>query len=132
MAKQPQTKGKGNEKSNSRNPADWNDITFINMPLNEAQQKDFKSRREEMHGCVPEFLLTFGQAGYKFSITFDENNSCFIASVTCKRALDPNFGYCLTSRSDDAIEALALCAYKTYFCCPECDWIKDTQSRNWG
>lgn len=132
MSKRPQSKGNGNEKSNSKNPLDWSSVEFITMPLNEAQKKDFSSRLREMCDSVPEFLLTFGQAGYKFSLTYDESNYCFIASVTCRRAADPNFGYCLSSRAGDPMEALALCAYKTYFCCADCEWDRSPQTRNWG
>lgn len=124
----------GNRKSNSRNTQDWQKFDFVEVRLTEEQKAEFKAKyakdANQYLGLVSETL----SGGYKLSLTYDEANKVYLASLTCREALDPNFNYVMTSRSSDAWEAMALAMYKHHFVCDDGDWGAETRQddRNWG
>jgi len=127
-------KNTGNSRSNSKNQQDWQKFDFVEIRLDEKEKAAFKKmyadKAQELLGVVPELL----SSGYKLSLTWDENNKTYIASITCKAPLDPNFNYIMTSRAGDPWEAVALGIYKHQFMCDDGDWGGDTKqnSQTWG
>lgn len=63
--------------------------------------------------------------GYKRSLSFDTANGCFVASLTCNNAEDPNYRNILTARGGDATTAIIWLAYldDVVF---ERVWVQDT------
>lgn len=125
-------KSTGNHKSNSKNPKDWQQYEFVNMSLNEAQKDQFHAWYKDAGSHAYDELDALLPAGYKVSLSHDENNSCVIATLTCKEPTDPNYGYCLTSRGPDMWTALALCVFKTTELCTDYEWPKDKRQSNFG
>lgn len=128
----PPKKPVGNHKSNSKNPSDWTKYEFINWNLSDAQKEQFnawyKSQGAEVFAEVESLLAS----GYKVSMAYDESNKCHLATLTCKEPTDPNYAYCLSSRGPDMWTALAICAFKTFELCTDCDWPKEQQARDFG
>lgn len=58
---------------------------------------------------------------YKFGLTWDDNNACYIVSVTCRDEKATNAGLCFTARSDDWTEAMQIAVFKHYEISGE-DW----------
>lgn len=122
----------GNKKSNSKNPADWQKFEFARVTLDDKAKAAFKKAYAENAAEMLGELGSYAVAGYKFSLAWDDNGQCFIASMTCREPSDPNFNYVLSSRSSDAFEALALNIYKTRNYCADGVWTDGTEESNWG
>ncbi len=124
----------GNSKSNSKNSADWQKFDFVEIRLDDKEKADFKKRYAADGQAILAPLDGLLHEGYKLSISYDDNNKCLIASLTCKYSLSPNFNYVMTSRASDMWEAMALAAYKHFSCCDNGDWGAETRinSNTWG
>jgi len=123
---------KPNAKANSKNPNDWSNFEFISLRLSDSQRDQFNVwYKSDISGFITE-LTAMITGNYKLTCTYDGTSACFISSLTCKEETDPNYGYVLTSRSPDLMEAIALNVFKTVEICTELDWPKDTQRNNWG
>lgn len=125
---------KGNSKSSSKNPADWNKFDFVEIRLDDKQKAEFKSKYSKDGQSLLALLDETVKNGYKLSIGYDTNNNCVIASLTCREPNDTNFNYVMTSRAADCWEATALAMYKHHFVVDDNDWGGDTrESRDtWG
>lgn len=125
---------KGNRKSNSKNPSDWQRFDFVEIRVGEQEKKDFHAKltKDPNHFLGEVDNLT--KNGYKVSLSYDTNNSCIIASLTCKEPNDPNFNNVLTARASEVWEALSLVMYKHMYMCDDGDWGGDTvqDGRQWG
>lgn len=124
----------GNRKSNSKDSADWQKYEFVNLNLTEAEKEDFKKQYATESDKFLRGIDELLQAGYKLSVTWDKDNKCAIASLTCREPQDPNFNYVLTARSGDMWEAQSLVMYKHLYVCDDGDWGGDTQQdrNSWG
>lgn len=125
---------RGNKKSHSKNPADWNKFEFVDLKLSKEDVADFKERYEKDATHFLSEVDGMAKNGYKLSLAYDTGNNCIIASFTCREPNDPNFNYVLTARAGDVWEATALVVYKHMYMCDDGDWGGDTQpDRNsWG
>lgn len=134
MPKQPNFKGKsgGSPKSNSRNSQDWANFSFVAFTLVEAQKDQFREWYKEQGSRSLDELSSMVTGGYKLTVSWDEQSSCFIASLTCKEPTDPNYGYVLSSRSTDIWEAMALNVFKTVEIFEEYEWPKTAEERTFG
>lgn len=121
-------KGKGF----SSNREEWAKIEFCNVEMSAEQKKKFKALEpaeiEDLIGKTAKMIAN----GYKASITFDDTNVCYIFTLTCKTENDPNFNLCMSSRSDNVFEAMALAAYKTQYCCPDGEWSGHKRDFSFG
>ncbi len=124
----------GNRKSNSKDPADWQKFEFVEIPLNEEEKADFKTKYAKDANFTLGLLHETLTNGYKLSTSWDEGNSCVIASLTCKAPLDVNFNFVLTARAGDVWESVALVLYKHHVLADDNDWGAETRttSRQWG
>lgn len=109
----------------SKNPADWQDIKFARVSLSTDQKKAFKALKQAEKAELMDKTVRMIVSGHKASITYDNSNQCFIFSLTCKMENHVNFNVCMTSRSDDMWEAMALASYKTLYCCPDGEWMTE-------
>jgi len=112
-------KGRGS----NRNPADWADIKFSRITLTSEQKREFKALTTEEKSSLVDKTIQMICSGHKASIVWEDSHQCFIFSVTCKLENHINFNVCLSSRSDDLWEAMALTTFKTLYCCPEGEWL---------
>lgn len=119
-----------NKKSSAQ--SNWSTIEFINQSLSEPQRKDFKSWYATEGERVPDLI---GQAmvdDYRLSCSWDDNNQCFIATLTGKQDQRFNASKALSARSDDWLEAMALALYKHLVIFKGGQWSGETTRNNWG
>lgn len=130
--KQPNRPRNGNSKSNSHNPIDWKNFEFANVKLTKPQQDEFHRWYEDNNKDIDEYVRQLVNSNHKITLSSDQSNDCVIASVTCKDELSPNYGYVLTSRSDNWLEALCLCVFKDTVVCVDIPWSEAGDTSNWG
>lgn len=121
-------KGKGF----SSNPKDWIQVDFVSIEMTSDDKKRFKSLSQDELNDLCGKTQRMIETGYKASITYDQTNSCFIFSLTCKLENHANFNLCLTSRSDNMWEAMALAAFKTLYLCPDGEWSSHKRDFSFG
>jgi len=119
-------------KAQSKNPRDWKDFEFIRLELTDADKVHFKDEAAKNPQELWDAIVSLVEMGYKLTFSGDKANACFIASLTCKDELDDNYGYVLTSRSDDLYEAALLNAFKHLYLCKDGTWPKEAVRNNWG
>lgn len=110
----------------------FQDFSFVEMRLDKSARAEFQAYVAASSNELWDDLRGMLQSGYKLSVTYQSNNDCFLASLTCKGDGDPNEGLVLTSRSDDMIDAVLLGVYKTTVLCKDNTWPRDRQADNWG
>lgn len=105
---------------------------FVNINLKQADKAEYakwvKSHAEGFFDKIADFI----ERGYKASIRYDHDHSCYIGTWTCVDETHPNYNAALTSRADNYLEALALGIYKTEQLCNDGIWDEQAESRNWG
>lgn len=106
-------------------------VDFINRPLLEAEKDHFKEWFSKLDNDFDEVVGAFILEGFKLSLTWDDNNQCVIASMTCKDEQSPNYNKVLTSRGNQPLETLCMCFYKHVVIFHSGKWEQNTQ-RNWG
>jgi len=102
---------------------DWADIKFSRITLTAEQKRDFKALTTEEKSRFVDKTVQMIVSGHKASIVWEDAHQCFIFSLTCKLETHVNYNVCMSSRSDDLWEAMALTAFKTLYCCPEGEWV---------
>lgn len=110
----------------------WNNTEFINLSLSEPQRKDFKNWYATEGERITDHI---GQAmvdDYRLSCNWDDNNQCFIATLTGKPDQRHNASKALSSRSDDWLEAMALSMFKHLVIFKGATWSGESTKNNWG
>lgn len=106
--------------------------TFVNIRLTDDQKKEFdgwsKEQGEELASTIAICMANNG----KLSVSWDAQNACFIASLTCKDEKSVNMDHCITSRSSDWFEALTLTVFKIDVILKDKPWSSAVQASNWG
>jgi len=110
----------------------WGNTEFVNVSLNTEQTKDFKSWFPKQSETFTEVLGQVMVDDYKVSCNWDDNNQCFIATLTGKPNQSVNSGKALSARSDDWWEALALVLYKHLVIFKNSAWNGELTRNNWG
>ncbi len=117
----------------ARNPvSQFGDFTFAQIRLTEQQAEEFHAWITELKPDFFEHAREFALHGYKFSLTYDEANTCFIASYTQKASGHVHTGVTVSSRSDDWEEAFWLTVYKISVMFPEKPLPTEQRKNNWG
>lgn len=89
------------------------EIEFINIHLTDADEAPLKKQRDLHAKMVIDPLDGILMAGYKVSMSVDYENECYIVSTTGgERTV--NADKCVSSRSDDLYEAVAIAFYKIF------------------
>lgn len=107
-------------------------IEFVNINLSKKERDQFKAWYTELETEIPRLIAVFMSQGYKIGIRYDTENECYICSATCFDDSMENHGKCLTSRSADWLEAMALNLFKTDVMSPDGIWESTTSGSNWG
>ncbi|GJQ33883.1 MAG: hypothetical protein HBSAPP04_27220 [Ignavibacteriaceae bacterium] len=120
------------QQNNDNNRQNWTKVEFVNINLSKSEKTQFKSWYADNQAELPMLLTAFLSAGYKTSMKYDFENSCFIVTAICEDDGLPNHGKALTSRSDDWLEALALNLFKTDVLSPDGVWETSGKGNSWG
>jgi hypothetical protein len=108
-------------------------VEFVNIKVAPDQKSDFLKWAKTAQDDLGTFLINLVGAGYKLSANCDEQNDCFIVAVTGTQASRENRGLCVTSRSDDLIEAILLAMYKHFVICDSGSWgAPEERNDSWG
>jgi len=110
---------------------DWG-MTFVNFRLGKEEKDEFKAYMSAKPDILSEKLAIFIGEGHKVSLSWDDNNKCFIGSATCKDEGSINNNHCMTSRSDDWFEALMMNVYKANELAAGTAWSDLSESADWG
>lgn len=107
-------------------------VVFVNFKMPKEHELLFAEWFQRKGEATALDIASFISEGNKIGITWDSNNNCWIVSATCKRPGHENENHCMTSRSDDWYEALAMCAYKDRVIAKSGSWSDQQENSNWG
>lgn len=110
----------------------YNQVEFVNVSLTKKDKETFKTWYDARIAELPDMVAKFISEGYKISFRWDSDNECYICSATCIDESMENHNKCLTSRSDQWLEALALNLFKTDTLCKDGIWESTETGYNWG
>lgn len=106
--------------------------TFIDVRLAKADGDQFRAYMQQGNDELALEMATLVSQGHKLSLSWDNKNVCFIASVTCRDEKAINYDCCITSRSDDWFEAIMLCVFKAVVLANGKAWQEMSEKSNWG
>lgn len=113
------------------NKLDWQ-VTFVQLKLNEETASAFSTWMERKEPEIALDVASFMSKGNKVSITWDNENKCWIVSATCKEQSSPNYNHCLSSRSNEWWEAMCMNVFKHDVVCGGGSWTAKQSNANWG
>jgi len=117
--------------SAAANKPDWQ-VTFVQLKLNEETASAFTKWMERKEPEIALDVAAFMSNGHKTSITWDDDNKCWIVSSTCKEESNKNYNHCLSSRSSEWWEALCMNVFKNNVVCKDASWTDKQSNANWG
>jgi len=92
------------------------EYSFVKFELSRSEKAQFARSLPPDMARVWDTLYRLLEDGHKLSLSYDGNNSCYIASLTCNSgSRTHNHHAVLTARADNAEVALALLLYKASF-----------------
>lgn len=105
---------------------------FVDVRLAQQDKVQFEQFMQQGDDELGLLLAEFVSNGNKFSLTWDNDNSCFIASATCRDEGSVNLNHCISSRSQDWFEAVMLTVFKATVMLVDKAWSEVTSDRSWG
>lgn len=119
---------KRNSKSTSKN----NQYSFVNVSLSQADKDAVEAWALENEPDFPIVIDDLLYGNYKLSLSWDDYNDCYTASLTCRSETDVNTGLILTGRSSTAFQALAVVLYKHVVYFDSGEWERENRDGGWG
>jgi len=110
----------------------WTQTEFVTIKLTGKAKDDFHTWASRKEADVALDVASFISNGHKIGISWDDSNKCWIVSATCKVDGDVNENCCITSRSDDWFEAMAMNVFKATVLCNGGAWRDQQESSEWG
>lgn len=110
----------------------WNKIEFVNRNLDADEGEKFKVWAKGVDNESGTLISEIMVDDYKLSVTYDDNNECFIATITGKDEQRHNPNKALSARSDNWYEAVMMALYKHLVLFGGGKWSGGTQRNNWG
>jgi len=108
------------------------DFKFINRTLTVAEDdsfiKWFQGKDRQADNAIEQAFAD----EYKVSLSYDEKNNCFIASMVSKAEKSLNTNKCLMARSDSWLEAIAMVVYKHHVIFNQGAWESEENGRQRG
>lgn len=93
----------------------WNgNVEFAYVSLTEAHDRQYEEWLKNEAGTTEDLIQILVGDGYSVSISKDLVSDGFKCSLTTKLPKHVNSGICITSWSDNPLDALYLCFWKTY------------------
>lgn len=120
------------KKKPKSNGTNWGDMEFVNIALDEVQKTKYALWVKVPITPIGDLI---GQAivdDYKLSVGWDDNNQCFIATLTGKQDQKFNAMRSMSARSDDWYEAICLLMFKHFEMSDAIRWDGERQRNNWG
>lgn len=108
------------------------DIEFVNYKMDAAEKKAFKVWYVNSPEKYFTDLINLIATGYKSSVSYSDDLECFTHALTCQDETSPNYNKCLTSRSDDYWEAMAISMFKHLELSEGGIWVFESAKNNWG
>lgn len=105
---------------------------FASAQLQAAQKADFEKWVDVNRVDGFSLIAEHCHQGYKFSVRWDGDNVCYIASMTCHDKQSPNFQGVMTSRAADAGDAMLMNVYKHSEVEDGEIWPRETDRDTWG
>ena len=110
----------------------WSEVKFVVIRLNGKHKDGFREYMQRPAEQVALDVASFMSNGHKTSITWDDNNACWIVSATCKEEASKNHSCCISSRSSEWYEALVMNVYKNDVICNKGAWMDQQEENDWG
>lgn len=110
----------------------WTETKFVTIRLNGKHKDGFREYMQRPPEEIALDVASFMSSGHKTSITWDDNNACWIVSSTCKDDSSKNLDHCISSRSQEWYEALSMNVYKNNVICNKGAWIDQQEENDWG
>lgn len=110
----------------------WSKIEFVSRNLLSEEADDFKKWEKGVSAESGSLISQVMLDDYKLSVTYDDNNECFIATLTGKDDQRHNSNKALSARSDDWYEAIMMTLYKHLVLFSGTKWSGSSQKNNWG
>lgn len=104
------------------------DFRFVRVELTEAEKAEFRALLTGGEFDVIDFD-GWVRDGYKLSLTYDEQHSSFIATLTAQYRDMPNAGLVLTGRGKTVAAALAVLEFKDRYLAGDDGWAAAEQRR---
>lgn len=98
--------------SNGRSSAGYPDIRFIKLPLRSSDKQFLREVLDPEVEYPPGRIEDLVCEGYKFSLSYDQKNSTFIASITDKSSDSDFHNCCLSARGSTPANARYALLYK--------------------
>lgn len=109
-----------------------NQWSFINTNLTPGEREHFTMWCDEMQDDMVELLVKVLLDGYKISARFDNENECWIVSLTGTDQAVFNDKCSLTSRHSTFEQAVLLTIYKNSVIAQNGKWRVDNAAGEWG
>lgn len=107
-------------------------IQFVNVRLTEAEKVVFNDWYAENQDDLLLLVDQIISTDNKFTISYSTEYLAYTTAVTCKDLHSVNVNWCITSRSDDMLQAIGMSVYKTLWLYADKTWADLTQQSNWG
>jgi hypothetical protein len=91
---------------------------FINVSLSQDQKNDFQAWDVE-DSDVWLGLATYGERGYRFSLTYNAGNSNWVATYTAQDGTGKNEGYCVSGFASSPYDAARVLLFKVSCVLPD-------------
>jgi len=105
---------------------------FVTHTLSKAEKEDFNSWWEATSADTFTLLDEMALDGYKVTVNWDERNSCYSCFITGTGSSCPNYGFILSGRSDNTMEALGIALYKHIALFKRGKWPEKDSTSRWG
>lgn len=106
--------------------------SFAHINISPELKKQFKAWFSESAEGFEELCAAFLLSGHKQSVSWNDHDDCYIASLTCNDSQDANYKLILTSRSDNWLEAILLNIFKASVCSAGEPWPRVGEHNKWG
>jgi len=78
---------------------------FVNCELTKAEKAEVK-KTEITEAGLADWLANLAAAGYKFTLSFDKQRDCYVATLTSWEEEGPNYGFSMSQRHSQFLTAL--------------------------
>lgn len=80
-------------------------LGYININLSAKEKAEVKKTEITEAGLI-DWLAERAANGYRFTMAHDQERDCFVATLTCRRDDDINYGYSMSQRHSHYVTAL--------------------------
>lgn len=107
-------------------------VKFCSIELDTPSKEKMKKWASENYKDLETYGDAMIRSGWKTSLSWSDDNDCFIAASTQQDEDDENHKVCVTSRSNNMFEALILNYYKIFVLYKNSALPTERKNDNWG